>query len=100
MSEVDLSDDYANSKYISNAESFPEKWQQQANNFRNEKALFSDVELDIPYGPSDREKMDIFYPEKNSLAFLFLYMEAIGGLLISRAGHIYRWAHWKMGLLR
>ena len=66
MSEVDLSDDYANSKYISNAESFPEKWQQQANNFRNERALFSNVELDIPYGPSDREKMDIFYPEKKS----------------------------------
>ena len=64
MLEVDLSDDYANAKYISNAKSFPEKWQKKATNFRNERALFSNLELDIPYGPSDREKMDIFYPKK------------------------------------
>ena len=100
MLEVDLSDDYENAKYISNAKSFPEKWQKKATNFRNERALFSNLELDIPYGPSDREKMDIFYPKKELQAFSFLYMVAIGGLLISRAGHIYRWVHWIMALSR
>ena len=94
MSEVDLSDDYANSKYISNAESFPEKWQQQANNFRNEKALFSDVELDIPYGPSDREKMDIFYPEKKFIGvFVFIH----GGYW--RAFDKSSWSHLSLGAL-
>ena len=73
MLEVDLSDDYANAKYISNAKSFPEKWQKKATNFRNERAFFSTVELDIPYGPSDREKMDIFYPKKGTTGvFVFI----------------------------
>ena len=94
MSEVDLSNDYANSKYISNAESFPEKWQQQANNFRNERALFSNVELDIPYGPSDREKMDIFYPEKKSIGvFVFIH----GGYW--RAFDKSSWSHLSLGAL-
>ena len=94
MSEVDLSDDYANSKYISNAESFPEKWQQQANNFRNERALFSNVEFDIPYGPSDREKMDIFYPEKKSIGvFVFIH----GGYW--RAFDKSSWSHLSLGAL-
>ena len=66
MLEVDLSDDYENAKYISNAKSFSEKWQKKATNFRNEGALFSNLDLDIPYGPSDREKMDIFYPKKGN----------------------------------
>jgi len=92
--EVDLSDDYANSKYISNAESFPEKWQQQANTFRNERALFSNVELDIPYGPSDREKMDIFYPEKKSIGvFVFIH----GGYW--RAFDKSSWSHLSLGAL-
>ena len=74
MLEVDLSDDYENAKYISNAKSFPEKWQKKATNFRNERALFSNLELDIPYGPSDREKMDIFYPKIGTTGvFVFIH---------------------------
>ena len=94
MLEVDLSDDYANSKYISDAESFPKKWQQQADNFRNERALFSNVELDIPYGPSDREKMDIFHPEKKSIGvFVFIH----GGYW--RAFDKSSWSHLSLGAL-
>ena len=94
MSEVDLSDDYANAKYISNAKSFPEKWQKKSANFRNERALFSNVELDIPYGPSDREKMDIFYPEKKSIGvFVFIH----GGYW--RAFDKSSWSHLSLGAL-
>ena len=69
MSEVDLSDDYANAKYIADAKSFPGKWQAKATNFRNNKTLLSNVELDIRYGTSEREKMDIFYPKISFLLF-------------------------------
>ena len=94
MLEVDLSDDYANAKYISNAKSFPEKWQKKATNFRNERAFFSTVELDIPYGSSDREKMDIFYPKKGTTGvFVFIH----GGYW--RAFDKSTWSHLSLGAL-
>lgn len=94
MLEVDLSDDYANAKYISNAKSFPEKWQEKAANFRNERAFFSNLELDIPYGPSDREKMDIFYP-KEGTAGIFVFIH--GGYW--RAFDKSSWSHLSLGAL-
>ena len=94
MSEVDLSDDYANAKYISNAKSFPEKWQEKSTNFRNERASFSNMELDIPYGPSHREKMDIFYPQKRTTGvFVFIH----GGYW--RAFDKSSWSHLSLGAL-
>ena len=94
MSEVDLSDDYANAKYISNAKSFPEKWQAKSTNFRNERASFSNMELDIPYGPSHREKMDIFYPKKRTTGvFVFIH----GGYW--RAFDKSSWSHLSLGAL-
>ncbi len=90
MSEVDLSDDYANAKYISNAKSFPEKWQEKSTNFRNERASFSNMELDIPYGPSHREKMDIFYPQKRTTGvFVFVHGEFLYPNLSTRIDIIF-----------
>ena len=94
MSEVDLSDDYANAKYIADAKSFPGKWQAKATNFRNNKALLSNVELDIRYGASEREKMDIFYPKIRTVG-LFVFIH--GGYW--RAFDKSSWSHLSLGAL-
>ena len=60
------------------------KWAERTN-FRNNKTLLSNVELDIRYGASEREN-GYFYPKIRTLAFLFSYMVVIGELLISRVG--------------
>ena len=94
MSEVDLSDDYANAKYIADAKSFPGKWQAKATNFRNNKTLLSNVELDIRYGASEREKMDIFYPKIRTVG-LFVFIH--GGYW--RAFDKSSWSHLSLGAL-
>ena len=94
MSEVDLSDDYANAKYIADAKSFPGKWQAKATKFRNNKTLLSNVELDIRYGASEREKMDIFYPKIRTVG-LFVFIH--GGYW--RAFDKSSWSHLSLGAL-
>ncbi|MEE9388500.1 MAG: alpha/beta hydrolase [Paracoccaceae bacterium] len=51
---------YANAAYIKHAESFPLKWQQQAQNWREH----ANARLDIPYGPDARQKLDLFLPKQ------------------------------------
>ena len=94
LSEVDLSDDYANAKYIADAKSFPGKWQAKATNFRNNKTLLSNVELDIRYGASEREKMDIFYPKIRTVG-LFVFIH--GGYW--RAFDKSSWSHLSLGAM-
>ena len=57
----DLSDDYANGAYIPGAEAFVPRWQAQALAFRT--ALGPRARLDLRYGPSPREALDLFLPE-------------------------------------
>lgn len=57
---MDLDDAYANAPYIPDGESYPDRWAQAAEAFR-ETGL---IELDLPYGESLRQRLDIFHPNR------------------------------------
>jgi len=53
-----MDDAYANGAYIEGAENYPDQWAKAAAEFRSTAT----AELDIPYGPSARERFDLFLP--------------------------------------
>ena len=56
---MDMDDRFANAAYIPDGMSYPEKWARQAAAFR----ATAKAELDVRYGPSARQVMDVFHPE-------------------------------------
>ena len=59
---MDMDDRFANGEYIDGAADYPDRWNTQAVGFRN-RVL---AEIDVPYGPSPRQVMDIFHPHRLS----------------------------------
>ncbi len=60
---TDWDDAYANGIHIAGADEFPPKWAALAMAFRRELQAAGRAQLDIPYGPGDRNRMDLFHPE-------------------------------------
>jgi acetyl esterase/lipase len=58
---TDWDDAYSNGKYISGAAEFPERWAAAARSFRDS---WADAQLDLAYGPSPRERLDLFRPDR------------------------------------
>jgi acetyl esterase/lipase len=56
-----LDDAYANGAYIEGSESFPPRWEAQAEAFRRD--LGARAQLGVSYGPTDRQVIDFFQPE-------------------------------------
>lgn len=56
----DWDDAYANGAYIPGATGYPDRWALAAGEFR---AGWSDKSLDAAYGASDRQKLDLFFPQ-------------------------------------
>lgn len=56
-----LDDAYANAAYIDGADGFPPRWEKEAEAFR--ASLGARAQLNVRYGPSDRQKFDFFQPE-------------------------------------
>jgi acetyl esterase/lipase len=61
----DWDDAYANGAYIEAAADYPAKWAQTAARFRQEMTAMRSAELDIVYGESERQKLDIFRPQND-----------------------------------
>lgn len=57
---TDWDDAFDNAGYVPNALGYFDIWQERAEAFRN-SGVKSD--LSLPYGPKEREKLDIFWPE-------------------------------------
>ncbi len=57
---MDMDDRFANGAYIVDAAAYPPRWAAAAQAFRDATMC----ELDIPYGPSPRQTMNIFYPDR------------------------------------
>lgn len=53
--------DYANGAFIPGAADYSARWAERAAAFRT--ALGARAELDLPYGPAPRERLDLFLPE-------------------------------------
>ncbi len=56
---TDWDDAFNNSGYIANAQDYFAAWEEQAKVFRT-SGIKSD--LSLPYGPTDRQKLDLFHP--------------------------------------
>ena len=61
---MDFDDAYANAAYIPDAAAYPERWRQNAADFRSEMVSAGRAELDISYGKSTRSCFDLFLPER------------------------------------
>lgn len=57
---MELDDAYANAAYIPGGADYPVKWTQQAAAFRSTARC----ELDLDYGESDRQRFDLFHPDR------------------------------------
>ena len=76
--------DYANGAFIPGAADYPPRWTEAAAGFR--QSLGRRADLDLAYGPSPREKLDLFLPEgtpKGVVVFVH------GGYW-----HLFSKAHW------
>ena len=61
---MDFDDAYANAAYIPGAAAYPERWRQNAAEFRDGLLSVGQAELDITYGQSTRSRLDLFLPDK------------------------------------
>jgi len=61
----DWDDAYANGAYIAAAADYPLKWERMAAEFRQLMAEKQLADLDIAYGDSERQRLDLFHPESN-----------------------------------
>lgn len=91
----DWDDAYANGAHIEGAADYPEKWAGEALQFRQLMTQKQLADLDIGYGESNRQRLDIFRPEAN-----------INGLVIFIHGGYWRafdkscWSHLACGAIR
>ncbi|THD74053.1 alpha/beta hydrolase [Thalassobius vesicularis] len=70
MSQDTLDDAYANAAYIPGADAFPLRWAETAAAFREGMSEAGAAELNIPYGPSARQRFDLFLPEGTAKGLL------------------------------
>ena len=59
---TDWDDAYANGIYIPNADDIAAKWEVDAAAYKADMTAKGRVMLDVPYGPHEREAMEIFLP--------------------------------------
>lgn len=63
---MQLDDAYANAPYIPGAAEYPGRWEANAALFRENLSAAGRAELGITYGPSERQRYDLFLPEGES----------------------------------
>lgn len=63
MTQDTLDDAYANAAHIPGADAFPPRWEAAAAGFREGMSEAGLAELDFPYGPTPRQRFDLFTPE-------------------------------------
>jgi len=61
---MELDDAYANRAYIAGADDYPPRWDKAASALR--ESLGDRAQLGLSYGPSERQKYDLFLPEGTS----------------------------------
>lgn len=55
---------YNNVDHIAGGASYPDRWTEQAAAFRDRLEAEGRARLAVPYGPGEREAMDVFWPER------------------------------------
>ncbi|WP_319825584.1 alpha/beta hydrolase [Thalassovita sp.] len=70
MSQENLDDAYANAAHIPGADGFPPRWAAEAAAFREGMLEQGLAELDIRYGPTPRQRFDLFTPDGGAKGLL------------------------------
>lgn len=60
MKQIDI--DYNNVDFIPDGANYPERWMNDARAYRETEAAIGRARLNVPYGPGERQKLDLFYP--------------------------------------
>lgn len=59
---MNCDDAYANGAYIPNADEYVVRWEENAREWRGVEAAVGRARLNLPYGPGERHRYDLFYP--------------------------------------
>lgn len=59
----DWDDAYSNAGHIPGARNYPPRWAATASTFRATLATAGRSEIDLVYGPTERERLDLFHPD-------------------------------------
>lgn len=59
---TDWDDAYANGAHIQDGALYPDRWAALAEDFRSRMCAAGRAELDLAYGPGERERLDLFLP--------------------------------------
>lgn len=65
---MDMDREYANGAFIPGSDALPEIWSAKAAAFRD--AMGARAMLDLPYGPTDRQRFDLFLPTEGAKGLL------------------------------
>lgn len=85
---TDWDDAYDNRSHIENALDYPPRWAEWSAKFRAQMLQTQHAELDIVYGDSERQRLDIFLPEQNLKG---LYVFVHGGYWKAFDKSIWSW---------
>ncbi len=70
---IDWDDAFDNSGYVAGAEALPARWADAAAASRATLAAANRADLDLAYGPAERNRLDLFHPE-NAAAGLIVFV--------------------------
>ena len=91
---MDWDDAYANSKHIPDGDTYPIRWQADADTFRQRMSVLGRARLGVMYGHGTREIVDLFLPDgKPKGIVIFVH----GGYW--RQGDGSMWSHFAQGAL-
>ncbi|MCF6315032.1 MAG: alpha/beta hydrolase [Marinosulfonomonas sp.] len=71
---MDYDDAYSNGAYIKDADTYPPKWEDAAHEWRSIEAAVGRARLNLPYGTSEREAFDLFYPASGKPKGLMVFV--------------------------
>lgn len=91
---MDWDDAYANAPYIPGADAYPDRWAAEAKAFRDSLSKEGRADLGVSYGPSDRQRYDLFHPA-DAPQGLFVFVH--GGYWMKF--HRTFWSHFAAGML-
>ncbi len=84
---------YANADFIPDGASYPERWETEAREFREIEAAIGRARLNHPYGPGERQRLDLFHPAGRPEG---LVVFVHGGYWLRFHSHF--WSHFASGL--
>src|SRR3954468_5392034 len=92
---VDWDDAYTNGAYIAQGDSYPERWTQAAQAFRQGIASMGSARLDLAYGSLPRNRLDLFLPRAAPRA-IFVFVHGGYWMRFDKSS----WSHLARGALK